>query len=329
MSVSTQMFFEHVDSFMDYRKTLYDISEETIRSNSIDIHLFEDFIKERNYDTISGPAVMDFQYYLKMERSNNGPSINRKIFTLKSYSKFLKMDQVEDADELPFHDVLKIRGGYLNRPSALTKPQLKDFFDAIDRTNFLGIRDYAVYALMYDLGLRVGEVHKLNIENLDLKDQKKITVMGKGKRERTLPLNDEMVQVLSEWLAVRHNFMNSDNSDAVFVSKKGNRLAIRTIEDNMQNILKKIDLGVQFKVSCHTLRHSFASHLNDNGIDVLVIQSLLGHSSPRSTQIYIHPSEQRVREALEKLPGVRFMNQLVESGLLNLKFQSSYRPRRE
>ena len=153
--------------------------------------------------------------------------------------------------------------------------------------------------------------------------------MGKGKRERTLPLNKEMVQVLSEWLAVRHNFMNSDKSNALFVSKKGNRLAIRTIEDNMQKILKKVDLDDQFKVSCHNLRHSFASHLNDNDVDMLVIQSLLGHSSPRSTQLYIHPSEQRVREALEKLPGVRFMNQLVESGLLNLKFQSAYRPRRE
>ena len=328
MSVSTQNFFEHVDSFMDYRKTIYDISDQTIRSNTIDLHLFEDFIKEHNYEFITGPAVMDFQYYLKMERSNSGPSINRKIFTLKIYEKFLKLEQVQFVDELPFHDVLKIRGGYLNRPSALTKPQLRDFFDAIDRTNFLGIRDYAVYALMYDLGLRVGEVHKLNLENVDIKN-KNITVLGKGKRQRTLPLNDEMVQVLSEWLAVRHNFLNSDMTNTLFVSKKGNRLAIRTIEDNMQNILKKVDFGVQFKVSCHTLRHSFASHLNDNGTDVLVIQSLLGHSSPKSAQIYIHPSEQRVREALERLPGVRFMNQLIESGALNLKFQSSYRPKRE
>ena len=69
--------------------------------------------------------------------------------------------------------------------------------------------------------------------------------------------------------------------------------------------------------------------MNDNGTDVLVIQSLLGHSSPKSSEIYIHPSEKRVREALEKLPGVVFMNQLMESGVLKLRFQSSYRPRRE
>lgn len=328
MSVTTHHFFAHVGSFIEYRKTIYEISGETIRSNTIDIKLFENFIKEHNYESITGPAVMDFQYYLKKERNNSGPSINRKIFTLKTYSKYLKLDEVENVDQLPFQDVLKIRGGYKNRPNALTKQQLKSFFDVIDRTHFIGIRDYAVYALMYDLGLRVGEVHTLNLENLDLKG-KQITVMGKGKRQRTLPLNNEIVQVLSEWLAVRHHFMNSDKTNALFISKKGNRLAIRTIEDNIQKILTRVDLGNQFKVSCHTLRHTFASHLNDNGTDVLVIQSLLGHSSPKSSQIYIHPSEQRVREALEMLPGVKFINQLIESGLISLKFQSPYRQKRE
>ena len=123
--------------------------------------------------------------------------------------------------------------------------------------------------------------------------------------------------------------MNSKETNALFISKKGNRLAIRTMEDNFKKILKKTDFTVLFNVTCHTLRHSFASHLNDNGTDVLVIQSLLGHSSAKSSQIYIHPSEQRVREALERLPGVVFMTRLVESGALKLSFQSSYRPRRE
>lgn len=328
MSVSATQFFECVDSFMDYRKTIYEISDETIRSNTIDLGLFGDFIKERHYESITSKAVMDFQYYLKRDRLNSGPSINRKIFTLKSYEKFLKLEQVENADQLHFRDVSKVRGGYPNRPDALSKPQLKLFFDAIDRSSVLGRRDYAVYALMYSLGLRVGEVHRLNVKDIDLTG-KKITVMGKGQRRRTLPLNKEMVEVLSEWLMVRHRFLNSDKTNALFISKKGNRLAIRTMEDNFQKIRKQIDITVPFRITCHTLRHSFASHLNDNGTDVLVIQSLLGHSSPKSSEIYIHPSEKRVREALEKLPGVMFMNQLIESGALKLRFQSSYRPRRE
>jgi site-specific recombinase XerD len=142
-----------------------------------------------------------------------------------------------------------------------------------------------------------------------------------------------MMQVLSEWLAVRHNFKNSEHNIALFISKKGHRLAIRTMEDNIKKLVGNLDWHLHFKacpersrrVTCHTLRHTFASHLNDNGEDILVIQSLLGHASPRSTAIYIHPSQQRVREALEKLPGVIYMNQLLETGVLKLNFQ----PKRE
>lgn len=323
MAINTAEFFSHVDAFIDYRKEIYETSDQTVKSNTIDLRLFKDFIKEQGYQEITGPAVMRYQYFLKKQRLNCGSSINRKIFTLKSYAKFLKLEQVESADTLPFRDVLKIRQGYRNRPDALTKHQVKYFFETIDRSNFLGIRDYALYALMYDLGLRVGEVYALDVENIDSKN-KKLTVMGKGNKKRTLYLNSEILKILSEWLAVRHNFLNHDKINALFISKKGLRLAIRTMEDNLKKILKKTQLNTHFKSTCHTFRHSFASHLNDQEVDILVIQSLLGHSTPRSTDIYIHPSEKRVREALEKLPGVLYMNQLIESGVLNLNFQARY-----
>ena len=89
---------------------------------------------------------------------------------------------------------------------------------------------------------------------------------------------------------------------------------------------KKRSLNVPFNVTCHSLRHSFASHLNDEEVDILVIQDLLGHATPRKTaDYYIHPSEKKVRQALEKLSGVIYMNQLVQSGLI--KFQSNYQKR--
>jgi site-specific recombinase XerD len=295
MAVAAAQFFNHIDAFVDYRKTIYESSEETVRSNRIDLSLFEDYVKERKSEAIDGPTVMGFQYHLKKHRKNSGPSINRKIFTLRSYGHFLKLQEVQKADKLPFYDVLKVRGGYRQRPDALTRQQVKALLDRIDRSNFLGIRDYAVYALMYSLGLRVGEVYQLNLDDINLRD-KTLTVLGKGNRRRELYLNAEMVQVLSEWLAVRHNFKNSDLTEALFISKKGNRLAIRTMEDNMKKLVDRLALQVHFRVTCHSLRHSFASHLNDNGEDILVIQSLLGHASPRSTRIYIHPSQERIRK---------------------------------
>ena len=326
MAVAATQFFNHIEPFIEYRKTIYETSDETVRSNCIDLNLFRDFVKERNAKYIDGPTVMSFQYHLKKQRNNSGPSINRKIFTLRSYGHFLRLQEVPKADKLPFYDVLKVRGGYRQRPDALTHEQVKKLFDAIDRSNFIGIRDYAVYALMYDLGLRVGEIYKLNLEDVDLK-KKTLTVLGKGNRRRELYLNPEMLQVLSEWLAVRHNFKNSKLTRALFISKKGNRLAIRTTEDNMRKLVDRLDFKLHFRVTCHTLRHTFASHLNDNGEDILVIQSLLGHASPRSTRIYIHPSQKRIREALEKLPGVIYLNQLLDAGVLNLNFQSKHRQR--
>ncbi|MBN2267394.1 MAG: tyrosine-type recombinase/integrase [Candidatus Babeliaceae bacterium] len=322
-ALKTEAFFSHVEPFMDYRKTVYEVSDETVRSNRADLALFEHFLKRRRIETITGPAVMNFQVWLKTERENSGASINRKIFTLRSYGKYMRLAEPESAKDLPFQDVLKIRQGYREPPQALNIDQLKAFFESIDRTTCLGIRDYAVYALMYGLGLRVGEIHRLNLDNIDLKENT-LHAVGKGRKRRELSLTGELPRILAEYLAVRSHFMNSQTSGALFLSKKGNRLSIRTMEDNFRKIFARSEIMVWFHVTCHTLRHSFASHLNDEGVDILVLQSLLGHASPKSTQIYIHPSMQRMREALENLPAVVYMTQLVEE----MRFQSKarYRP---
>jgi len=328
MTIPATMFFEHQDAFFSYRRDIYEISSQTDKSNRVDLTLFENFIRSRNQQTIDGPAVIDFQYHLKKERKNCGTSINRKIFTLRSYANFLKLYDVPCAQTLPFYNVLKIRQGYRKRPQALTPQQIKMLFASISTDTLLGIRDYAVYALMYQLGLRVGEVHDLDMESLDFENQK-ITVMGKGRKPRTLHLNDELIEIISHYLAVRELFLNSWLTRALFVSKKGNRLAIRTMEDNFKKILLQTDVKVPFNVTCHTLRHSLASHLNDNDVDVLVIQSILGHSSTRSTEPYIHPSQERIRQAFEKLPGVIYVKELIRKGVVNVNFQKPYRPKRE
>jgi site-specific recombinase XerD len=324
-AVTKEHFFNHVQDFMDYRKTIYEASDQTIKSNCIDIKLFKDFLDMKHYRYIDGKAVMDFQYYLKQQRLNSGASMNRKLFTLRSYSKYLKLENVPYGKTLPFYDVLKCRQGYNTQANALSKQQVKVLFNSIDRNTFLGVRNYAVYAMMYKLGLRVGEVHQINLKDVDIKNNN-IIVHGKGNKRRTLHLDVEMIAILTQWLAVRKYFLNHDTSKALFISKKGNRLAIRTMEDNFKKIISKLNLNQHFNVTCHTLRHSFASHLNDEDVDVLVIQDLLGHATPRTTaNYYIHPSQRTVTEALEKLPGVIYMNQLVDAGLL--KFQCSYHKR--
>ena len=327
MAVAIQDFFGHIETFFDYRKSIYEASDQSIRTNRIDLKLFKDFINNGDYSVIDGLAVMDFQYFLKEKRKNSGGSINRKIFTLRRYAQHLRLVDVKAADTLPFSSILKIRRGYKNRPQALTYNKVQRLFAAIDRSTVLGIRDYAVYALMYLAGLRVGEVHRLDLMSIDF-DKRTLSVTGKGNKIRDLYLHDELFKVLTEYLTVRSAFYNHESSTALFVSKKGNRLAIRTMEDNYKKIVGRADLGVSFPVVCHTLRHTFASHLNEKEVDILVIQSLMGHSTPKSTETYIHPSQEKIKQAMEKLPAVIFMNKLIERGILNLRFQSGM-PQRE
>jgi len=321
MPVAADTFFDHVESFFDYRRTVYEASDQTIRSNRIDLNLFKEFVDNRIDDIIDGPAVMAFQYHLKKERKNGGGSINRKIFTLRRYAQHLRLIDVPQAEELPFENVLKIRQGYRRRPLALTAPQIKLLFSAINRQTVLGIRDYAVYALMFLAGLRVGEVHQLNLDSIDLK-KKVLLVNGKGNRPRTIVMHDELFCILTEFMAVRPAFFRHGSSSALFLSKKGNRLAIRTMEDNFKKIVIKADLHAGFPVTCHSLRHTFASQLNDKDVDILVIQSLLGHATPKSTEAYIHPSQEKIRQAMDKLPAVVFMKKLINKGFLNLRFQN-------
>ena len=320
MAIRAQEFFKYIDEFMHYRQSIYEISPQTVKSNRVDLRLFRKFIESRHQKTISGPVLIDFQYYLKNQRHNCGASINRKIFTLRSYGHFLKLYERLEADALPFYDVLKIRSGYRKQPNALTPRQISLLLKQIDTHTILGIRDFAVYALMYQLGLRVGEVHGLNLHDIDLK-KNMLTVVGKGNKPRSLHINRELNDILCQYLAVRDQFYNSWLTPALFVSKKGNRLAVRTMEDNFKKILFYSKIEAPFNVTCHTLRHSLASHLNDNDVDILVIQSILGHLSTRSTEPYIHPSLDRIRKALEKLPGVVLVKKLLQKGELKLPFQ--------
>lgn len=322
IATNTETFFSHIDSFIDYRQTVYEVSDQTNRSNLVDLNLFKNYLNRKKYGHITGKSVMDFQIYLKKKRSNAGSSINRKLFSLRSYSTYLKTLDVAGAENLPFKDILKIRTGYSNGPQALTVDQVKTFFNHIDGGTYLGIRDYCIYAFMYNLGLRVGEVYGLSVKDID-PEKRKVTVIGKGKKRRVLHITDELFEIITDWLSVRGQFLNSDKLDSLFISKKGNPITIRTMEDNFKKILIDSRINTHFNVTPHTLRHSFASHLNDKGVDILVLQSLLGHSTPRSTEIYIHPSVQRIREALEMLPGVKYINGLIESGAL--RFQHRYR----
>lgn len=324
MSIHINTFKEHIADFADYRLTLGYAQPQTVQSNRKDVNLFLAFLQMKNIEDIDGPAVIDFQKYLSQQRLNAPASANRKIFSLKAYQNFLDLKEIADYNDMPFNKVRKIRNTAPLRPNYLNLEEIEILFNSFGVTTVLGIRNYTIYSIMFLLGLRVGEVHRLNINSIDF-NKNEITIIGKKGQKRTLPLLPEMISILKDYLQVRPNFLNSSECQALFISKKGKRIAIRTIEDNFKKLTKKSGLNKPFNVTCHTLRHSQATLLNEKGVDVLVIQNILGHASPRTTiRYYIHATEKQIREAMEKLPITLLLNDLVDKGVISFTFQKTY-----
>jgi site-specific recombinase XerD len=310
------------EPFLSYRKSIGYTRNETAKSNAIDIKLFTDFMDSKGKDTIYGKDIISFQQYLAIDRNNIPSSINRKIFTLRSFQKYLILKEMKNADKLPFQNVLKIRAVRPYRPNFLTEDEMKTLFSAINKNSILGLRDYAIFAIMYLLGLRVGEVNRINIDDIDWYNRL-ITVTGKCEIKRTLSLSSELKIILENYLAVRNNFLNANKKNALFISKKGNRIAIRTIEDNFIKLIKVTGIKKRSgRVTPHTLRHTCATMLNEKNVKILTIQNILGHSNPNTTiNYYLHTTEHVMRDALEKLPLTLFLNEMINSGEIRLSFQ--------
>ncbi len=327
MPLKISEFSQNIESFLDYRRRIGYTTSETVRSDRIDLNLFACFMNENHIDYVNGKTVIAFQDYLINERNNVPASVNRKIFTLRAYQNFLELNEVGTANNLPFKKVLKIRDCRPYRPNFLKENEIQILFSAINRNCVLGLRDYAIYALMYLLGLRVGEVFRLNLDDINW-HEKEITVTGKRNQQRTLILNNEIRTILENYLGLRDYIYKSEKSNALFISKKGNRLAIRTIEDNFKKLINAALPDKRFPVTPHTLRHTCATMLNEKGVKILTIQNILGHSTPKTTMnYYLHSTEERMRDALEKLPLVGFINELIENGTIKLTYQNRYRKR--
>jgi site-specific recombinase XerD len=327
MPLSRKDFSQNIGSFLKYRARIGYTASQTVRSDRIDLQLFERFLIENNIETINGKTVIAFQDYLVNKRNNCAASVNRKIFTLRAYQTFLELTDIPGSEKYPFKKVLKIRACRPLRANFLKQNEITKFFNTINIHSILGLRDYAIYALMYLLGLRVGEVFRLNLGDLNWQENR-ITISGKRDQKRMLTMNQEIKTILDKYLAVRSVIYQSEKSNALFISKKGNRLAIRTMEDNFQKLINVANINKRFPVTCHTLRHSCATMLNENGVKILTIQNILGHATPKTTmEYYLHTTEKSMRNALERLPLVSFIDELISSGTIKLTFQNQYRKR--
>lgn len=218
----------------------------------------------------------------------------RKIATLRSFHKWL-----ERTDVISRNPMTIIRTPRQSRrlPKAITVADVEKLLAAPEASTLLGCRDRAMLETLYSTGIRVSELVGINMNDIDEPGQALI-VSGKGRRERIVPLGTHALRALSDWIATRRrNGHELLSEDPLFINRHGTRISTRSVRRKVSKYLEQARLDPD--ISPHTLRHSFATHLLDNGADLRAVQELLGHRSLSTTQIYTHLTTQRIRDAYD------------------------------
>ncbi len=290
--------------FLAYLEREKNYSPQTVKGYDSDLKEFYQFA--RSYFNLSSSEALEIDridqevirtWMSRLYQSLEPSSIERHISSLRSFFRFLQKEKV-----LNYNPARLVRSPKKEKklPHPLNPDEVFALLDAPDSKSPIGIRDQAILELFYASGIRVGELVSLNINDIDL-NQGLVRVMGKGRKERVVPINQLACQKLKKWLEVRaklkKNILDEDAQKALFISQKGRRITARSI----QLLLKKylIKSGLYQKATPHTLRHSFATHLLDSGMNIRSIQELLGHSSLSTTQKYTKVGIKELMEAYD------------------------------
>ncbi len=280
---------DKIDKFLDYLRHERNASAHTLDSYGRDLEEFCLFIREQGLklSSLDHIAVRRFLGRLH-ERGLAKSSIGRKLAALRS---FLDYAQENGWCRDNAAKIVATPKKERKMPTFLSEQEIESFLDLPSADDPLARRDRAILELLYATGMRVSEFVGLNEEDINLKE-KLILVRGKGKKERIVPFGRKAAERLIAYLQVRPFFFPKTSSakemptKAVFLNKRGTRLTCRSVQRIVQKYLRR--QALRRKVSPHSLRHSFASHLLSRGADVRAIQELLGHESLATTEKYTH-----------------------------------------
>ena len=269
-------------------------SVNTVRAYIRDIEVFIDYMQNNlNIHDVKDISEFEIRQFLGMLNRKNGKStIERKLASIRSFYEFLIQEGFSD-----------------NNPAKLVPTPRKDkklpkflsvdeIYRLLDDKLFegdLGIRNKAIIELLYSCGVRVGEL--VNLDLLDINfENGLVRVMGKGRKERIVPAGKKALEAVRDYLGIRNKFKPS--TQHLFLNSRGGAITARSVERIVKDFCIKASLSK--KISPHTLRHSFATHLLGSGADLRSIQDMLGHSSLSITQKYTHTSIEKIMEIYDK-----------------------------
>lgn len=262
----------------------------------LDHHFSDD---EWSWTVVDRTALRAFGAHLARKRLSRR-SIARKLSSVRSFFRWMQREDVLDANP-----ARSVRSPKLERtlPGWLTRAEADRLFALAENRSsegtFRGVRDHAILEVFYASGMRLSELQQLDVADVDtIADQ--VKVLGKGRKERIVPIGRAAVQALRRYEPKRGEVLRKSGGDrnALFVSERGRRLSARQLQSIVGKFLKQA--ADDDRLSTHSLRHSFATHLLDAGADLMAVKELLGHASLSTTQIYTHTSKERLKKVYQQ-----------------------------
>ncbi|TGL58280.1 site-specific tyrosine recombinase XerD [Leptospira ognonensis] len=285
-----------LQTFQEYLSVEKGLSDNSIYSYGYDLNKFATFLEKEHINFLE-VKTNDIMRFLEGERERkiSAKTLAREVVAIRQFYKFLR-----DEKRLDSNPTEKIETPEVARtiPDYLTQEEIDELFNNIKEDNLYELRDKCIFELLYSSGLRISEACNLKIGDVDM-DNMTITVEGKGGRQRLVPFGEKSLDILKKYmLESRTEILKKRVCEFVFVSKKGSYINRKSVWRLLNHYIKRTK--IKKKVTPHTLRHSFATHLLENHADLKSVQELLGHIDISTTQIYTHMANKTLKEVHKK-----------------------------
>ncbi len=288
---------EQIDLFISYITVVRGLSQNTIESYGRDVLKFVSYLEGKgiaNIHQVDYKEILAFLSYLK-EQGLNIRSTARILVSVKQFYKFLLKEKIIEKDPTFLIRTPKMK---ISIPGVLSLEDVENLLSTPDESSFEGTRDKAMLEVLYATGIRVSELVRLELNSINF-ELGYLLVYGKGGKERIVPVGEKAINKLNEYLNIsRPKLLKTRKSIYLFVTRRGSRMTRQGFWKLVKNYA--IKMGINKKLSPHTLRHSFATHLLERGADLRTIQIMLGHSDISTTQIYTHIDRERLKEVHKK-----------------------------
>ncbi len=278
-----------IDDYERYLTLERNYSPNTVKAYINDINHFNQFLKK----DLLNVSPTDIKNYLKHINNLTTKTISHNISSINNFYNYLQV--IEIISYNPTNEIERPKMEK-NIPTYLSLEEVSNLLN-IEVNNEFNARNKAILELLYSSGIRISELTSMELSNIDL-DDCLIRIMGKGSKERIIPLGDYAIDALKEYIYNYRDKLNKKNSSYVFLNNRGGVLSRQFIFKTIKN--ECIKKGIKKNVSPHTLRHTFATHLLKNGADLRIIQELLGHENLSTTQIYTHLSNDKLKSDYEE-----------------------------